>query len=88
MLGVPVGAVESVEPAGDVVTVKMYYDAKVDVPADAQAVIIAPSVVGDRFVQLTPAYEGGEKLKDGAVLDTERRPPRWSSTRSTSRSTT
>ena len=40
---------------------KMYYDAKVDVPADAQAVIIAPSVVGDRFVQLTPAYEGGRR---------------------------
>ena len=72
VLGVPVGKVEKVEPAGDTVTVKMYYDAKVDVPADAQAVIIAPSVVGDRFVQLTPVYDGGKKLADGAVLDTDK----------------
>jgi virulence factor Mce-like protein len=72
VLGVPVGQVESVEPAGQVVKVKMWYDAKVQVPADAEAVIIAPSVVGDRFVQLTPVYEGGEKLADGAVLDTDK----------------
>ena len=72
VLGVPVGKVEKVEPAGDTVTVKMYYDAEVDVPADAQAVIIAPSVVGDRFVQLTPVYDGGKKLADGAVLDTDK----------------
>ena len=72
VLGVPVGKVETVQPAGDVVKVKMYYDDTVEVPADAQAVIIAPSVVGDRFVQLTPAYSGGAKLADGAVLDTDR----------------
>ena len=34
--------------------------------------IVAPSIVGDRFVQLTPVYEGGEVLADGAVLDTDR----------------
>jgi virulence factor Mce-like protein len=72
VLGVPVGEVESVQPAGDVVKVEMSYDAEVQVPADAQAVIIAPSVVGDRFVQLTPAYDGGRQLADGAVLDTDR----------------
>jgi phospholipid/cholesterol/gamma-HCH transport system substrate-binding protein len=44
----------------------------VQVPADAKAVIVAPSVVGDRFVQLTPAYTQGPVLKDGAVLDTSR----------------
>ena len=27
-------------------------------PADAKAVIVAPSIVGDRFVQLTPVYTG------------------------------
>ena len=47
----------------------MSYDPEVDVPADAKAVIIAPSVVGDRYVQLTPAYTSGEKLEDGATLD-------------------
>src|SRR5699024_8026022 len=39
-----------------------------DVPADAKALIVAPSVVGDRFIQLTPAYQGGPKLEDGAEL--------------------
>ena len=38
----------------------MSYDAEVKVPADAQAVIVSPSIVGDRFVQLTPVYEGGD----------------------------
>lgn len=72
ILGVPVGAVESVTPTGTDVTVRMSYDAKYDVPADAEAVIISPAIVGDRFVQLTPAYDGGPKLQDGAELSTER----------------
>lgn len=68
VLGVPVGKVESVTPSGTDVVVTMTYDAGVAVPADAKAVIIAPSVVGDRYVQLTPVYNGGAKLRDGAVL--------------------
>lgn len=73
ILGVPVGEVETVEPQGETVKVVMNYDADVDVPQDAQAVIISPSVVGDRFVQLTPAHEGdGPTLEDGAVLDIDR----------------
>ncbi|MFS3127140.1 MCE family protein [Nocardioides sp. Bht2] len=68
VLGVGVGQVESVEPQGTSVKVKMSYDASVNLPADAQAVIVSPSVVGDRFVQLTPVYKGGEKLKDNGVI--------------------
>lgn len=68
VLGVPVGTVESVTPSGTDVVVTMSYDAKTKVPADAEAVIIAPSLVGDRFIQLTPVYEGGEVLADGATL--------------------
>lgn len=71
ILGVPVGAVESVTPSGTDVTVKMWYDAKYKVPADAEAVIITPAIVGDRFVQLTPVYEGGEEMADGAELSTD-----------------
>src|ERR1700710_499474 len=71
ILGVPVGKVESVEPAGTDVTVKMWYDAKYDVPKDAKALIISPAIVGDRFVQLTPAYKSGAKLDDNAVLTTK-----------------
>jgi phospholipid/cholesterol/gamma-HCH transport system substrate-binding protein len=72
VLGVPVGTVTRVEPTGTDVTVTMTYDDDVKLPADAKAVIIAPSVVGDRYVQLTPAYSGtGEVLADGAELSVE-----------------
>jgi phospholipid/cholesterol/gamma-HCH transport system substrate-binding protein len=68
VLGVPVGNVDKVTPSGTDVVVEMHYDVDVDIPADAQAVIVAPSIVGDRYVQLTPVYEGGPKLADGATL--------------------
>jgi phospholipid/cholesterol/gamma-HCH transport system substrate-binding protein len=72
VLGVPVGKVDSVTPSGTQVIVKMHYDPSVQIPADAKAVIISPSIVGDRFVQLTPAYSGGRVLADGATLDQNR----------------
>lgn len=68
ILGVRVGRVVSVEPQGSTVRVEMTYDAARPVPADASAVIIPPSVVSDRYVQLTPAYSGGPRLADGADL--------------------
>ena len=72
VLGVPVGTVTRVEPTGTDVAVTMTYDDEVTLPADARAVIIAPSVVGDRYVQLTPAYSGtGEVLADGAELSVD-----------------
>jgi phospholipid/cholesterol/gamma-HCH transport system substrate-binding protein len=72
VLGVPVGTVTRVQPTGTDVTVTMAYDATVWLPADAKAVIIAPSVVGDRYVQLTPAYSGtGAVMADGAELGVE-----------------
>jgi phospholipid/cholesterol/gamma-HCH transport system substrate-binding protein len=50
----------------------MHYDPEVQIPAGAKAVIVSPSVVGDRFVQLTPAYTGGQVLADGATLQENR----------------
>jgi phospholipid/cholesterol/gamma-HCH transport system substrate-binding protein len=72
VLGVPIGKVDSVTPSGTQVVVTMHYDPDVQIPADAKAVIISPSIVGDRFVQLTPAYSGGQALADGATLDQNR----------------
>ena len=72
VLGVGIGQVETVEPAGTTVEVTMTYDPEVKIPADVKAAVIAPSVVGDRFVQLTPVYEGGPQLEDGAKLGTDR----------------
>ena len=68
ILGVAVGKVDSVVPSGTKVRVKLHYDAKYKVPADAKAVVISPSIVGDRFVQLTPAYDGGQVMAKSATL--------------------
>lgn len=72
ILGVPVGTVDEVVPEGRLVRVVMSVDRDVAVPADAGAVAVAPSVVSDRYVQLTPVYKGGPKLADGAVIPKER----------------
>ncbi|UJW33607.1 MCE family protein [Saccharothrix sp. AJ9571] len=72
MLGVQMGTVEKVEPLGDRVRVTMEYDRAVAVPAEAQAVIVAPSLVSDRYVQLTPAHTGGPVIEEGATIPLER----------------
>ena len=72
VLGVPVGKIDSVTPSGTQVVVRMHYDADVQLPADAKAVIVSPSIVGDRFVQLTPAYSGGPVLASGTTLTQDR----------------
>ena len=72
ILGVRVGTVRSITPDGDRVRVVLRIDSGVPVPADADAVVIAPSVVSDRYVQLTPAYTGGARMADGAVIPPER----------------
>jgi len=72
ILGVPVGRVETVTPRGTEVEVRMWVDSEHPVPADAQALIISPAIVGDRYIQLTPAYTGGERLADGARIEADR----------------
>lgn len=69
ILGVKVGEVKSVVPEGNTVRVEMVYDAEYPVPADAQAVIITPTLTADRFVQLSPAYTAGPKLADDAQIE-------------------
>jgi phospholipid/cholesterol/gamma-HCH transport system substrate-binding protein len=72
VLGVRIGQVSEIEPEGDRVRVEMTYDDKYDLPADAKAVVVAPSIVSDRYVQITPVYLGGEELESGAVLEEDR----------------
>ena len=68
ILGVPVGTVTDVIPEGNSVRVEMEYDAKYKVPSNAKAVIVTPTLVADRFVQLTPAWDGGRVMADGADI--------------------
>lgn len=72
VLGVRVGTVDSIEVVGTAVRVDITYDDDVKLPEDVHAVIVPPSVVGDRFVQLAPAYTGGQVLADGARLGQDR----------------
>lgn len=71
ILGVTVGEVTDVVPEGDSVRVEMEYEADYQVPADAQAAIITPTLVADRFIQLSPVYTGGEEMADGADIPLE-----------------
>ncbi|MEV6406532.1 MCE family protein [Streptomyces bobili] len=71
ILGVRVGSVEEVRPQGTRVRVRLRLDEGVKVPARVRAVVVAPSVVSGRFVQLTPAYSTGPQIRDGAVLGPE-----------------
>lgn len=72
VLGVPVGTVNSVQPDGTGVRVTMTLNSGVAVPASADAIAVAPSVVADRYIQLTPAYTGGRQLTNGAVIPVTR----------------
>ncbi len=72
ILGVKVGKIDKITVKGTRVRVEMSYDDKYKLPADAEAVIVPPSVVSDRYIQITPAYTGGTVLADNAVLDTDR----------------
>ncbi len=72
ILGVPVGRITSVQPQGPVVKVVMTIDDSVDVPANASAVVVSPSLVAGRSIQLTPAYTTGPTMPDGGVIPVER----------------
>lgn len=72
ILGVSVGKIEKIEPQPDRVKVSFWYDAKYKVPADAKAVVLSPSLVTVRALQLTPAYTGGPAMTNGTVLPLSR----------------
>jgi virulence factor Mce-like protein len=72
VLGVPVGKVDKVTPEGPLVRVDFHVDGDVQVPADAKAAVVAPTVVADRYLQLAPVYTGGPTLAEGTVIPKER----------------
>jgi phospholipid/cholesterol/gamma-HCH transport system substrate-binding protein len=72
ILGVRGGTVERIEPQPERAKITFSYDDKYQVPADAKAVILSPTLVTSRAIQLTPAYTGGPALRDGAVIPLQR----------------
>ncbi|MBU8827760.1 virulence factor Mce family protein, partial [Mycolicibacterium goodii] len=72
IMGVRVGAIDSIETAGDKMKVVFHFNNKYKVPENATASILNPSLVASRVIQLSPPYTGGPTLRDGAVLDVDR----------------
>jgi phospholipid/cholesterol/gamma-HCH transport system substrate-binding protein len=72
IMGVQVGKIESIEPAGDKMKVTFYYQNKFKVPANATASILNPSLVASRNIQLSPPYTGGPVMEDNAVIPIDR----------------
>ncbi|OBK48922.1 virulence factor Mce family protein [Mycobacterium sp. 1081908.1] len=79
IMGVRVGSVDKIEPAGDKMKVTFHYDNKYKVPANASAVIVNPTLVASRNIQLEPPYKGGPVMADNAVIPIERTqvPTEW-----------
>jgi phospholipid/cholesterol/gamma-HCH transport system substrate-binding protein len=72
IMGLRVGAIDSIEPTGDKMKVTFHYENKYKVPANASAVILNPTLVASRAIQLEPPYKGGPALADNAVIPEER----------------
>ena len=72
ILGVEVGQVTSVKPGAKYVTVELEYDSKYRVPSNAVVVIVANSLVSDRYLQLSwPEPKASQTIADGATLDAD-----------------
>jgi phospholipid/cholesterol/gamma-HCH transport system substrate-binding protein len=72
IMGLRVGAIDKIEPTGDKMKVTFHYQNKYKVPANASAVILNPTLVASRAIQLEPVYKGGPVLADSAVIPEER----------------
>jgi phospholipid/cholesterol/gamma-HCH transport system substrate-binding protein len=73
VLGVDVGVVKEVENAEDAVEVTFVVDdPEIQLPADVEAAIVPASLLGERYIQLFPAYQGGPALQPGSTIPLER----------------
>ena len=73
VLGVTVGRVTDVENTENAViaTIKIE-NPEISLPADVNATIVPVSLLGERYIQLFPAFEGGPKLEEGATIPLDR----------------
>ena len=72
VLGVDIGKVTAVKPAGETVRVDMEFPKGTEIPSNADAAIMQSSLVTDRFVELTPAYRSGKLIRSGTLLPLSR----------------
>src|SRR5437588_6788151 len=72
VLGVDVGTITNIQNVGRGVKITFTVDSTVKLPADVQAAIVPASLLGERYVQLLPAYSGGPTLQAGADIPESR----------------
>ncbi|WP_421121518.1 MCE family protein [Aquihabitans daechungensis] len=65
VLGIDVGTITTVRNVDGHVRVRMQLDEGTRLPADAHATIVPLTLLGERYVQLGPHYDGGPRLRDG-----------------------
>ncbi|WP_063064541.1 MCE family protein [Nocardia violaceofusca] len=71
VLGLEVGKVDKLVPHSQYVEVHLTVDNDVQIPKDVTAVLVSPSIVTNRHIELTPRYTGGPTLLDNAHLPLE-----------------
>lgn len=72
ILGVAVGSIDTIEPQANRAKVTFWVDKKYKIPADVKAAILSPQLITSRAIQLTPPYDGGPVMRDGAVIPQDR----------------
>ena len=72
IVGVPVGEIDKIEPEPQRVKISFWLDDQYKVPADAKAVILSPTLVTSRAIQLTPAYTSGPVMAENTVIGQDR----------------
>ncbi|HJR24614.1 MAG TPA: MlaD family protein [Acidimicrobiales bacterium] len=69
VLGLPAGTVGDVEVEGNLVRVDLDIPDDIPVPKDVTAQIVPQSLIGERYVQLSPAFKDGmERATDGMEI--------------------
>lgn len=70
-LGVKIGEIESLTPQGEQVEVAFRLDADAPVASDTNAVVVSPSLVADRYVQLTELGGEDDRIPSGTTIPVE-----------------
>lgn len=73
VLGVDVGIVSEVKNVAGAARVTFRLERHdIKIPADVSAAVVPSSLLGERYIQLFPAYQGGPQLAGGSVIPIER----------------
>lgn len=72
VLGIDIGRITDVDNVGGHVRVRMELEDGAKVPANARATIVPLTLLGERYIQLGPAWQSGPVLANGAHIPLSR----------------